>query len=84
MYLFCISCKKIVAAIKVPTLVLGEDLFGFKRGKGTTDAVGMMMIRVPKRTYRQRIGCVLTEWQITLERVNWTKLMPILKGTCIN
>jgi hypothetical protein len=66
--------------------ILGEDVFGFKRGKGTTDAVGMtnMMMIISERTYGQGIVCVLTEWQMALERVNWTKLMPKLKGTGIN
>lgn len=74
--------------------ILGEGLFGFKRGKGTTDAIGMtkttmvmiiiIMTMISEGTYGQGILCVLIEWQMALERVNWTKLMPILKGTCIN
>jgi hypothetical protein len=44
----------------------------------------MMIIIISERTYGQGIVCVLIEWQMTLERVNWTKLMPILKGIGIN
>ena len=65
--------------------ILGEDLFGFRKRKGTTDAIGMMMIMmISERTYGQGIVCVLIEWQMALERVNWTILMPILKETGIN
>jgi len=73
--------------------ILG-GLFRFRRGKGTADAIGMtttmmiihmiIMMIISERTYRQGIVCVLIEWQMAIERVNWTKLMPILKGTCIN
>ena len=64
--------------------ILGEDMFGFKRGKATTHSIGMTMIMTSERTYGQGIVCVLIEWQMAFERVNWTKLMPILKGTGIN
>jgi hypothetical protein len=52
--------------------ILGEDLFGFRAGKGTTDTIGMaMMIMmmmmmmtmiISERTYGQGIVCVFTEW----------------------
>ena len=53
--------------------ILGEDLFGFKRGKVTTDAIRMtttttttmmmmMMMMISERTYEQGILCVLIEW----------------------
>jgi hypothetical protein len=71
--------------------ILGEDLFGFKRRKGTTDGIGMtmmlmllLMMMISERTYGQGIVCVLTEWQMALERVNWTKLMQMVKETGIN
>jgi hypothetical protein len=71
--------------------ILGENLFGFKRGKGTTDAIGMttmmtimmIMMMISERTYGQGSVCVLIGWQMK-ERVNWTKLMPILKRTGTN
>jgi hypothetical protein len=42
------------------------------------------MMMTSERTYGQGIVFVLIEWQKALERLNWTKLMPILKGTGIN
>jgi len=77
--------------------ILGVDLFGFKIRKGSTDAIWMtmmimlqllllllLMLMISERTYGQGIVCVLTEWQMALECVKWTKLMPIVKGTGIN
>jgi hypothetical protein len=60
--------------------VLGEDQFGFRREKGTRDAIGMMRI-IAERTKEVDEGlCVcFIEWQKTLDLVNWTKLMQILK-----
>jgi len=34
-------CRRIERKIEA---VLGEDQFGFRRGKGTSDAIGMMRI----------------------------------------
>ena len=54
--------------------VLGEDQFGFKRGKGNRDAIGMLKI-VSERTLE--IGAELCVcfigWQKAFDRVNWTK-----------
>jgi len=65
--------------------VLGEDQIGFRRGKGTKDAIGMLRI-ISERTFE--IGAELcvcfTGWQKEFDRVNWTKLMQILRGTGID
>jgi hypothetical protein len=63
--------------------VLGEDQFGFRRGKGTKDAIVMLRI-VPERTLEIDELCVcFIDWQKASDRVNWTKLMQVLKGTGI-
>ena len=64
--------------------VLGEDQFGFRRGKGTRDAIGM--IRISKRTLALDEGlCVcFIDWQKACDRVYWTKLMQILNRTGID
>ena len=65
--------------------VLGEDQFGFRKGKGTRDAIGMMRI-IAQRTLEieeERCFCFI-DWQKEFDRVNWTKLMQILKGTGID
>jgi len=57
-----------------------EDQFGFRRGKGTRDAIGMMRI-ISEQTLEIDEGvCVcFIDWQKAFDRVNWTKLMQILK-----
>ena len=61
-----------------------EDQFGFRRGKGTMDAIGMMRI-ISERTLDIDGLCVcFIDWQKAFDRVNWTKLMQILKRTGID
>jgi len=65
--------------------VLGEDQFGFRRGKGTGDTIGMLRI-ISERTLEidaELCDCVI-DWQKAFGQVNWTKLMQILKGNVIN
>jgi len=56
--------------------VLGEDHFGFRGGKGTRDAIGMMRI-ITERTLEidEELCVCFIDWQKALVRVNWTKLM---------
>ena len=60
--------------------VLGEDKFGFRRGKGTKDAIGMMRIIAERTLEIDEERCIcFVDWQKAFDRVNWTKLMQILK-----
>ena len=54
--------------------VLGEDQFGFRRGKGTRDAFGMMRI-IAERTFEidEELCICFIDWQKAFDRVNWTK-----------
>jgi len=65
--------------------VLGEDQFGFRRGKGTSDATGMMRI-IAKRTLEidEELCIYFVDWQQAFDRVKWTKLMHILTRTGID
>jgi len=66
-------------------VVFGEDQFGFRRRKGTKDAVGMLRI-ISDRTLEtdgELCNCFV-DWHKAFDRVNWTKLMQILKGTGID
>jgi len=65
--------------------VLGEDQFGFRRGKGTRDAVGMLRI-ISERTLEinEELCVCFIDWQKAFHRVSWTKLLQILKGTGID
>jgi len=65
--------------------VLGEDQFGFRRGKGTRDAIWMMRIISERNLEIDEGLCVcFIDWQKAFDRVNWTKLMRILKRTGID
>jgi len=65
--------------------VLGEDNLGFRRGKGTRDAIGLMRIRAERTLETDEELCVwFIEWQKAFEHINWTKLMQILKRTGID
>ena len=65
--------------------VLGEDQFGFRRGKGTRDAIGMLRI-ISERTLEldEELCVCFIDWQKAFDRVNWTNLIQILKGTGID
>jgi len=65
--------------------VLGEDQFEFRRGKETRDVIGMMRIIVERTLEIDEELCIYyIDWQKTFDRVNWTKLMQILKRTGID
>ena len=60
--------------------VIEEDKFGFRRGKGSTNAVGIMRI-IAERTLDidEELCICFIDWQKAFDRVNWTNLMKILK-----
>ena len=65
--------------------VPGEDQFEFRRGKGTRDAIGMPRITSERTLELDEKLCVcFIDWQKAFDRVNWTKLMQILKGNRID
>jgi hypothetical protein len=65
--------------------VLGEDQFGFRRGKGIRDAIGMLRI-ISERTLEmdEELSVCFINRQKAFDRVNWTKLIQILKETRID
>jgi predicted DNA-binding protein len=65
--------------------VLGEDQFGFRRGKGNRVAIGMLRV-ISERTLEidEDLRVCFIDWKKAFDRVNWTKLMQILKGTGID
>jgi hypothetical protein len=56
------------------------DQFGFRRGKRTRDATGTLKI-ISERTLEidEELTVCFIDWQKMFDRVNWTKLMQILK-----
>jgi hypothetical protein len=65
--------------------VLGEDPFGFRRGKEIRDAIGMQRI-ISERTMErdEEVSVCFIDWKKAFDRVNWTNLMQILKETGID
>jgi hypothetical protein len=65
--------------------VLGEDQSGFRRGKGTRDAIGMLRI-ISERTLEidEELSVCFIDWQKAFDRVNWTKIMQILRENGID
>jgi hypothetical protein len=64
---------------------LGEDQFGFRRGKGTTDAIGMLRIISEGSLYTaEGFYAFFINWQVEFDRVNWTALKQMLKETSID
>jgi hypothetical protein len=63
----------------------GEDQFGLRRGKGTRYAIGMLRI-ISERTLviDEELCACFIDWHKAFDRVNWTKLIQILKGTKID
>jgi hypothetical protein len=63
----------------------GEDQLGFRRWKESRDAIAMLRI-ISERTLDidEELCACFIEWQKAFDRVNWTKLMQILKGTEID
>jgi hypothetical protein len=65
--------------------VLGKDQFGFRRGKGTGNAIGMLRIILEQTLdIDEELCSCFIEWQKAFDHVNWTKLMQILKETGID
>lgn len=60
--------------------VLGDDQFGFRRGKGTRDAIGVLRI-ISERVFdvKEEVCACFIDWKKAFDRVNWEKLMMILK-----
>jgi hypothetical protein len=62
---------------------LGEDQFGFRRGKGTRDAIVMLNIEQTLDIDEELCACFI-DWQKAFDHVSCTKLMQILKRTGID
>jgi hypothetical protein len=65
--------------------VLGEDRFGFRRGGGTRNAIGIMRT-ITERTLEidEEFCACFIDWQKAFDPVNWIKFIQILEETGIN
>jgi hypothetical protein len=60
--------------------VVGEDQFGFRRGKGASDTDRMLrMISQQTLALDEELCACFIDWQTAFDHVNWTKLTQILK-----
>jgi hypothetical protein len=65
--------------------VLEKDQFGFRKGKGTRDATGMLIISSERNLdMGEELCACFVDWMKEFDRVNWTKLILILNGTGID
>ena len=55
--------------------------FGFRKGKGTRDAIGLMRI-ISERVLdvKEEMCLCFIDWQKAFDRVGWTKLLKCLVG----
>ena len=56
--------------------VLGEDQFGFRRGKGTRDAIRMLRI-ISEQTLEidEELSVCFVDWQKAFDRVSWPRML---------
>jgi hypothetical protein len=65
--------------------VIGQDQFGFRRGKETRAAAGMLRV-IQQRTLEIDKGlcACFIDWQKAFDHVKWTKLVQIIKETGVD
>lgn len=64
---------------------IGEDQFGFRKGKGTRDAMGCIrMIAERCMDVNKEIYVCFIDWEKAFDRVDWNILMKILKEIQLN
>ena len=64
---------------------IGEEQFGFRKGRGTREAIALL--RTIGERYRERakgVSLCFIDLEKALDRVNWKKLLEILKKKKVN
>ena len=62
---------------------LGKDLFGFRKGGGTRDAIATLYNRLlyeKNLEYSNKVYVCYTDYEKAFDHVDWTKLMTILQN----
>ena len=86
----CRTISLIVARILCKRLELveefiEEDQFGFPKGKGTRDAIGLMEIISGRVRHIKKDLCLcFIDWQKAFDCVAWTKLLEMPRNTGVN
>ena len=65
--------------------VTEEDQFGFRKGRGTRDAIGLITI-ISERVLdvNEEMCLCFIDWQKAFDRVYWTKLLERLRNIGVN
>jgi exonuclease III len=62
-------------------MYLGEEQFGFRKGRGTRDAIGLMRVIGERLTERCKTFVIcFVDLEKAFDRVNWDRLLVILKN----
>ena len=61
--------------------VIEENQFGFRKGKDTRNAIGLMTI-ISERVLdvKEEMCLCFIDWQKAFDRVDWTKLLEMLRN----
>jgi len=64
---------------------LGEEQFGFRKGRGTRDAIGVLRAACERYMERKKgVWICFVDLEKAFDRVSWTRLMSILKDKGID
>src|SRR6218665_1272019 len=59
---------------------LGEDQFGFRKGRGTRDAIGALrMLTERSLEHKQEVYICFVDYEKAFDRVDWKKLINALR-----
>ena len=62
--------------------VIEEDQFGFRKGKGTRDAIELIrIISVRVLDVKEEMCHCLIDWQKAFDRVDWIILLEMLRNS---
>lgn len=56
-----------------------EDQLGFRKRRGTRDAIVMLRIIADVLAVKEEVGVCFIDWQKVFDWVNWKKLFKILQ-----
>src|SRR6476469_8097283 len=64
---------------------IGRNQFGFRKGCGTRDAIGVMrMIYERSLVFGNNVYICFVDFEKAFDRVNWEKMMKVLQSICVD
>src|SRR6478609_5520196 len=64
---------------------IGQNQFGFRKGCGTRDAIGVMrMIYERSLEFGNNVYICFVDFEKAFDRVNWEKMMKVLQSIAVN